>query len=172
MTKNLPALILAALAALVITSTYSNPTITVLDSGDHGEQVISIPVTRSSLDRDVVYSVPVGDLTSGHTLLMQTEFETTNDLGYNVMVASYVILADSPTATQGLEIAEANTYNVTPDMHHGITTKIGSLAITENLADQYVNVIVYSRASRASTSSTLRVEPDYGRLVVTVISNG
>jgi len=167
-----PIIVTAALAAVVFTSTYPNPTITVQDSGHNGEHVISIPVDRYSANRDVIYSVPVGDVTPGDTLLIQSEFEVTNNLGYNVMLASYVILTDGPTATAGLEITEANTYNVTPNMHHGLTTKVGSLAITENLSDRYVNIVAYSAASRATTGATLRVEPDYGRLIVTTISNG
>ena len=167
-----PIIVTAALAAVVFTSTYPNPTITVRDSGNNGELVTTIPVNKTGTARDVVYSIPVGDLGPGDTLLIQAEYEATNNLGYNVMLGSYVTLADSPTATSGRDITEANTFNVTPDMHHGVPVKVGSLAVTEPLTDQYVNLISYSAAYLAAPGATLRIEQDYGHLVVTVISNG
>jgi len=174
--KNAPALILAALAALVITSAstpiYPTPTITVQDSGSFSEQVVILPTTQTVTAGSVVYTVFVGDVGPGDTFLVQSEFEVTNDLGYNIMIGSYIVLADGPTATTGTDITEPNAFNVTPDMHHGVPVKVGSLAVTESLSNQYVNVVAYSRASRATATSSIRVEPDYGRLIVTTIRNG
>lgn len=142
----------------------------VYGSGNLSELTSSLPVATSSgaATRMVVFSVPIGDLPLGAALSVAAEYEATNPLGYNVMVASYLILADSPTATTGVEIAEANGFNITANMHHGIITKVGALVVTEATPAAYVNLVSYAASSAATPGATLRVEQDYGRLSVLV----
>lgn len=169
--KSLAAAVAATVVTLAIVSTHEAPSITVIDSGDSSELVTTIPVTKGApYSKHVIYSVPVGDLSAGDTLLVSSEMESTNNLGFNVMQCSTLTVTDSPTATGGLDATETNCYNISPNMHHGVTPKVGSLAITEDMADRYVNLVVYSAAYLATASSTLKIEPDYGRLVVTKIT--
>lgn len=168
--KPLAAAIAATLATLAIVSTHDTPSITVIDSGDSSELVTTIPVTSGgAYQKRVVYSVPVGDLAPGDTLLVSSEMESTNNLGFNVMQCSTITVTDSPTATAGSDATETNCYNISPNMHHGVTPKVGSFAVTADMPDAHVNLVVYSAAYLATASSTLKIEPDYGRLVVTII---
>jgi len=164
------AVAVAVLLTFVVVTPHDNPSITVLNSGNDSELVISIPVTKDYYVKTVIYSVPVGDLSVGDTLLVQSEMESTNSLGFNIMQCSYITVADSPDAVTGNDATEDNCYNVIPDVHHGVTPKVGSFTVTEDMTDQYVNLVVYSAASKATPTSTLRIEPDYGRLIVTKIT--
>jgi len=168
--KSFAATVVAFLAAVVLVSGHTAQSITVYDSGDNSELVSSIPVASGAYQFQTVYSIPLGDLHVGDTLLIQTEMETTNDLGYNVMIASYVLLGDSPTATKGIEMTERNGYNVSANMHHGTMVKVGSYPVTEDLTNQYANVVLYAASTRATATSTIAVEQDYGRLIITKIT--
>lgn len=137
-------------------------------TGDASELVPYLPVTKSSpYKRVVVFSVPVGPLAVGDIIVALCEWEVTNDLGYNVMVASQMVLAPTRDAVAGAEVTEANGYNVTPAMHHGIVSKVGMLAVTRAMASAHVNVVAYAASSRAPVTGTrLTVMRDYGRLSV------
>lgn len=143
----------------------SEPGWQALTSGNSGERLTTLPVTVSApYERHVIYSVPLPQLATGEALLALAEAELTNDLGYNVMVSSQLILATSETATVGSEISEANGFNITPDMHHGVVVKHGVFVAPGNYANRYVNLVAWAASTAAQPGAALAVEQDYGRL--------
>ncbi|GAA2177676.1 hypothetical protein GCM10009784_29150 [Arthrobacter parietis] len=137
------------------------------DSSDSSEMVttLPVPVAADKTHKRVVFSLAVPDLSSGHILQVMAEFQVTNDLGYNVMCMSQIILAESKTSVSGTEITEANGRNVTPAAHHDSFPKIGSVTVTTT-GTKYVNVVAWCAASNATTGARITVDADYGRLSV------
>jgi hypothetical protein len=139
------------------------------NSGNSSELVASLPITTSSpYQKKVIYSIPISDLKTNDILQAYCEFEVTNPYTYNVMIASQIVLANNPTDVTGIEITEANGFNVDQNMHHGVVVKTGTHACSANYAMKYVNVIGYSASTQALVNHTLTVEQDYGRLSVLV----
>ncbi len=143
------------------------------NTGNGSELVTSLPITTGQpYSFRVVFSQAVTDLRAGDILQILSEFEATNDEGYNCMIGCYVILATSAAATSGTEITEASGYNITPAMHHGMMTKVGTLIVPDSLAEGYVNVVAYAASTAAGTGDVLTVEQDYGRLSVLAFALG
>lgn len=137
-------------------------------AGSEAFDRLSVPTRADSASKRVLYSQPLS-LTSGQVLLAVAEFQVTNDLGYNVFVASQIILADSPTAVRGRAITAANGRNVTPNMHHDQQTKSGTYACDDrDTGTRYVNLVVWSAASRAAPGDLLDIDEGYGDLSVLV----
>ena len=149
------------------------------NTGHSSEKVTSIPIATNDLPPTfhVLYSQKLRDLKEREVLLVLSEWEATNDEAakhndplYNVQMASYITLGDSPTDTtrsESREITEANGYNITPGMHHGVGTKVGTFVVPAALTGtKYVNVVVYAASSRASPGDTLTIMQEYGRLSV------
>lgn len=161
------------------TTIIEGETTDVYGSGNNSELVDHLMVEGSgaswAVGGEVVYSVLVPDLDSGDVVFAAAEAEITNDLGFNVMIASTLILADDgtdlPDGAIVKEITEANAYNITPDMHHGTFTKVGSYECPEDMGDRFVNFCMRAASSAASTGDEVTVEQDYGRLTVIVYRN-
>ncbi len=94
-----------------------------------------------------------------------SEFEVTNDTGTNVMIVSVIRLSKELsyyTNQQFLDITEENGFNVTPGMHHGLTTKSGMIKLNHDF-DGYMVMFVIA-ATDAFDDGTLIIEQDYGNL--------
>lgn len=140
------------------------------ETGRNSEAIAGLPVpTRAtSKSKRVVYSQRL-TLTEGQLLLATSEFQVTNDFGYNVFVASQIVLAKQPGATRGRAITAANGRNVTPGMHHDQQSKIGTYEVTNGDAgSRYVNLVVWSAASQARTADRLQIDAGYGDLSLLV----
>lgn len=121
--------------------------------------------TQTSV-KTVIFSQAIGDLATDQFFTFASEYELTNNLGFNVMVGAWVELTDSPTTTAGIRIGEANGFNISHNMHHGMVTKVGSYKATAPLTARYVNVVAYSASSAATAGDTVKVEQGYGHLSV------
>jgi hypothetical protein len=133
--------------------------------------VRQIPVlpTATPAGKRVVFSQPVR-AARGRVLLAVAEFQTTNDLGLNVFVASQLVLADRPDAVVGRAITAANGENVTPQIHHGQQTKAGTYRVgPADTGTRYVNLVVWAAASQAAAGDQLTVNHGYGRLSVVTL---
>src|SRR4051794_37726931 len=103
-----------------------------------------------------VRSVPLGSVEAGETLEALSEVEVTNDLvtkdasSANVFhdVAPHLtlIIANSPTATSGTEVAAAQSTTVTPEVHHWTFEKSGSFTATGNLSGRYLNLVMWAHS--------------------------
>lgn len=152
-----------------------NPGISLIATGDKGELVDHLPVVdgRTVLadgnrlhERRVIYSRPI-DLRAGDIIVVNAEYEVTNDLGYNVMLAGQVRLVPNAGDTEGgIELTEANGFNVTPGAHHGKMVHVGMYQAPADLGPQHVNVIAYSASSVAQPGAAVTVDWDYGRLSI------
>ena len=172
MTKRLIPIV-ALLSGLTVTgccarSPSCGDCIVAYDSGNFSELVASLPATDddSPYAPEVIFSAEIARISEGDIIQVMAEFEVTNDLGYNCMIASQVVLADAATSTSGTEITEANGFNITPGMHHGTTVRVGAYVASEDYTSVFVNVIGYAASSAAQPGDTLAVEPDYGRLTI------
>lgn len=130
---------------------------------------IAVLPTAVRAGKRVVFSEQV-TLSEGQVLLAVAEFQTTNDLGLNVFVASQVLLTDQPDAVLGRAVTAANGENVTPQMHHGQQTKTGTYLVTaSDVGPRYVNLVVWAAASQAGSGDILTVDQGYGRLSVVTL---
>lgn len=135
----------------------------------HSSEIISSGVIATSSGAAIRYVVFSQQITVEEDDVIHTmcEYEVTNNQGYNVMFAGYVIMATTAGGNTGVEISEANGYNVSANMHHGIITELGSyVATSSDVGTRYINVILYSASTASSGSDTFVVEQDYGRLTV------
>lgn len=142
----------------------------VYTTGDSGELVTTLPVTRSPgpYGRAVIYCLDLGDVpAAGEVLSVAADLEVTNDLNMNVNVETTVLLSSSCAGTDGTEIVEANGTNCIPAQHHCSPVRAGALVVPADNTYRCVVLVAYAQASYATTGvSTLRVEHDYGRMSV------
>jgi len=141
---------------------------TAYNSGNSGELVTSLPLSDGApVNKRVVYCIDL--LTppiAGEILHVTAEMEATNDLGYNVAMVSQLLLTDTATATSGYEISEANGFNITPDMHHGMTIRVGTLTVPAGSTRRFVVLVAWAESTAAQPGHALTIEQDYGRLSV------
>lgn len=139
-------------------------TITAFTTGNSGEQVASLPVGPAS--PRVVFAVAVPDVRAGDLLVVLAEVQATNDLGYNCLFTSQLLLTTGPAVTTGIEVSEANGTNITPAMHHHAMAKVGTYMADTDLGDRHVVLACRADASLAKAGDLLTVDADYGRLSV------
>lgn len=140
------------------------------DTGNHSELVAQVSVVPRATEasKRVVYSQKL-ELAEGQVLLVVAEIQVTNDLGYNVFVASQLVLAGEPDDVKGKEITAANGRNLTPDMHHEQQTKSGTYEVASaDEGPRYLNLVVWSAGSQASSGDVIAVDQGYGKLSVLV----
>lgn len=137
------------------------------NSGNDSEKVstLPVPIAADETHKRVIFSLIVPELAAGDILQVMSEFQVTNDLGYNVMCMSQVILAENENAVVGREITEANGRNVTPAAHHDSFPKVGSLTV-DTEGTKYVNVVAWCAASNAEPGASVTIDADYGRLSI------
>lgn len=136
--------------------------VTPFNTGSFSEQVTSLPVTSDGSAKRVVFSQQVS-VRAGDVILVLAKFEITNPYQYNIMGARYTLLCNSAGATNGTEITEAASMNVTPAIHHDIHVDVGTMTVA-NGGTKYINVIAWAAASSPGANDALVVEQDYGRL--------
>ena len=157
------------------------------NTGNSSEQVCFLNMQREPdrayIDRSVVvYSQRLTNLRAGEVILALAEAEITvptdeddyrdlcdsidHTIDYNVSVVGQLILAPTQDSVTGIEISEANGYNITPAMHHGVITKLGTLACPDNYSERHVNLIMYAASTAANPEDRVIVGKDYGRLSV------
>lgn len=110
-----------------------------------------------------VYAIRVS-FKAGQIVKAYAEFEVTNDARINIMVASQILLVKQLDYfnPHKIEVTEGNGFNVDPTMHHGLTTKIGSVLLTDDF-EGYLVLFAWA-ASDANPNTSLAVERDYGKL--------
>jgi hypothetical protein len=106
----------------------------------------------------------------------QAQFEVTNDLGVNVMLAHAMLLHGKETLVahedkpDGRPLCEYAGENVTPGMHHGFRTLAGSIAVADD-GDAWVSVVVYAASTGVPVGKRLAVQKNYGSLRAIVFRN-
>ena len=107
------------------------------------------------------------DLHEQQVLLATAEFQVTNQIDKNVLVASQLILGKRPDSITGVPVTPANGQNVTPAMHHGQQTKVGSILVGPTPADsgvRYLNLVVWAAMTTWRPGDQIRMDRGYGRL--------
>ncbi len=110
----------------------------------------------------MVRSIPLGTIKAGETIKALSEVEVTNDLVtqdgggtneyHDVAAALSLVIATSPTATGGIEIAEAQESFVTPQVHHWTFEKSGTLTATQQLSDRHLNLVMWAHSPESLTA--------------------
>ncbi len=122
-----------------------------------------------------LYSLSLPHLTRGSVVHLHSQFEVTNDLGYNVMVAHALmfhpqetIVTNAKAFPDGRFVAPAYPAgeNVTPRMHHGFRTLAGTLTVSEEM-EGWASVVIYA-ASNQRNGPKLTVHARYGGLSAVV----
>lgn len=123
-----------------------------------------------------LYRLKLPDLRVGDVAVVHSQFEVTSKLRFNVMLGHAMVVHAQETLVQGGQkpggkiICEYATENITPDVHHGFRTLVGSFAVVEE-GDAWVSVVIYAAASKAKEGDTARVEQRYGGLRAIVHRN-
>jgi hypothetical protein len=122
--------------------------LTYANSGDFSELVRCLPTDMIKVNGGMEYRFfPVVaakvELQAGQTVLVTAEFEVTNDTGANIMIASQLLLVrdlgeGNPEASGSVPLGEGNGFNVTPDMHHGLTTKVAQHTLSKDFTGYLV----------------------------------
>src|SRR4051812_13259210 len=131
-------------------SMYSNATDTI------NGQPKPATLLRLQNQKFTVRSVPLGTVKNGESIKALSEVEVTNDLvtkdaaGNNVYhdvgVEATLIIASSPTATSGIEVAEAQGTTVTPQVHHWTFEASGTFNATQNYSGRYLNLVMWAHS--------------------------
>lgn len=131
---------------------------------DTFEHTKLLPVSPWTLHPEVIYSVHVEEASKGDILSITTSFEVTNDLPYNVMISSAIVLTNSEVEVKGVALDRPSAWNVTPDMHHGVVNRCRQFKLPEDISNKYVNVIAGAASDAAKPNDVLTVEQQYGHL--------
>lgn len=129
------------------------------DSGSHSELLGTLPGDGVP---HVIYSVDVGSINAGDIVMADSEAQLTNDNSAPAQLAGQLILASASTSTTGTELDEANTFQLTPDMHHGNRLKGSIENFLVGPSKHFINYIAW-------TDKPLTVEQNHGRLQVLII---
>jgi hypothetical protein len=140
------------------------PSIQHANTGNMAELVTGIVVNPATFT--VVLSIPVGPVLAGDLFLANGEVQVTNDLGYNCMVTGYLVLADAPDKTAGIEVSENNGTNVTPAQHHLVVPKAGTYQADKNYGERWLQFVCRAASTASQAGDVLTVDQDYGRLSV------
>lgn len=159
-------------SALEVTGTDGSGYVTLkaYNSGSSSEKVTSLTLDPTSPYDDyraVIFSVPIDNILASDIITFDASFVITSDVSYLTRTVIEIFLADSPTATTGIELAEGYTKNMDNVVgHHEKFSISGNWTADANYSGKYINVIGWATASSAPTSplATVTVEQDYGRL--------
>jgi len=123
---------------------------------------ISVSSIKTPSDFQVVYSIKVSDLTPEDVILIKSQAEFTNNLGYTVSFGRYLLRAPSPTEViKGVQVTRPVYMSFSPGQHHYVAEYIG----VDYMAPEgtyYYNVVAYAYTKRAKPGDTLIVEQGYG----------
>jgi hypothetical protein len=143
-----------------------------------GAELVSAIEVRPSFYRyATLYSLKVPVLRKGDVVQAHAQFEVTNNLGFNVMLGHAMLLHPEETIVVHGDMPGARILceyageNLTPDMHHGFRTLMGSFAATDD-GDVWISVLIYAISSVAKPADRLTVEKAYGGLRVIVFRQG
>jgi hypothetical protein len=146
-------------------------------TGPNAELVPSITrVKQRPYKVTTLYSLKLPDLKTGDVIQAHCQFEVTNDLGFNVMLAHAMLVHRKETVVmdgerpEGQIICEYAGENVTPDMHHAFRTLAGSFAATAD-GDTWLSVLIYAASDSPKPGDILKVETGYGGLRAIVFRN-
>lgn len=135
------------------------------NSGNSSELVSTLP---AGAVKKVVYSIALPDLSPGDLVEAHATFEVTNPYSFNIMVGRQLRIANAASAVNGIELSEAATRNISPNMHHDHIQDFGTFVATTAMAGRFVNFVAYSGSSAYSAGDAAIVEQDYGRMFVKV----
>ena len=140
------------------------------------ELVPNIVLTTGQPYRYVgVYKLDMPLLKAGDVVAINSQFEGTNDLGYNVMVAHAIVVADTASPVlapkpQGIIVSEYAGENIVPAEHHGFRTICGSFAVPKD-GDYFATLYVYAASTAATPGARLTINQGYGHLSAIVHRN-
>lgn len=141
-------------------------TLEVLTTGNKSEKIKTLPVTLGSDPHQpkVVYSLMLTNIKKGDAIQFVARGEVTNDLTYNVMIASKIVLTISEDDPYGAELIEAAGTNLNPERHHHVLNDVGIYQFKSDYPIVFINAVWYSASTKARLGATLKVEQDYGAL--------
>jgi len=138
---------------------------------DKIEKLSYIPLdTGLPFKKYVLFTIYLKELKKDDVLLITSEFEVTNNTNINLMIASTIELCDSENSTNGIIVDPNNGFNINPQQHHGVTVKSRLFKINKDMTDKYMNVIIWTASSAATSQDYLKIEPNYGHLDVLIIN--
>jgi hypothetical protein len=131
---------------------------------------VPIPTAIDPALYQVIYSVPVQNLTPQSVVLINTQCEVSGFFGTHTPgVGRFIVRTDSPTSTSGTLVAPANVTNFVSSEEHQVITM---LCVDTNMpaGNYYYNVILYAFSTYAQPGEALTVEPQSGACQVLVFN--
>ena len=149
---------------------YARPWVEHYTTPTGAELVPAIRLAANPYRYTTLYSLRLPDLSEGDVVQAHCQFEVTNDLGVRVMLAHAMlfhrretIVTHGPPPSKGWVISEYAGENVTPAMHHGFRTLVGSLEVPVD-GDGWLSVVIYGASLVGRRGGRLSVEKGYGGL--------
>ena len=137
---------------------------------ENAELVDSLENHYKPYQYSTLYSLYLPNLSGGEIVQAHCQFEVTNDLETNVMLAHAMLLHRSETVIKNSEKKPSGSLlcpyageNVTPGMHHGFRTLVGSCQV-EGAGDAWISVIAYCATNGTAKGRKVKVEKNYGGL--------
>ncbi|HKB05388.1 MAG TPA: hypothetical protein VKD90_24400 [Gemmataceae bacterium] len=140
------------------------------------ELAAALPLAHRPFKYTTLYSLKLPDLKRGDVVQAHSQFEVTNDLGVNVMLAHSMLLHVKETVVahedkpDGRVLCEYAGENITPGMHHGFRTLTGSIAVPDD-GDAWLSVVLYAASTGVPPGRRLTVQKNYGSLRAIVFRN-
>lgn len=140
------------------------------------ELVPALSLAHDPYRYTTLYSLKLPRLRKGDVVQVHCQFEVTNDIGFNVMLAHSMLFHRKETIVKhggqpdGHLLCEYAGENITPGMHHGFRTLMGSLVVPDD-GDAWVSVVIYAASDAAKPGDKVSVEKGYGGLRAIVFRN-
>lgn len=141
------------------------------------ELIGEIPISGFAYRYSTLYMLELIALRKGDVVQAHAQFQVGNPLGFPVMLAHAMLLhprktivRDDPKQSRDERLCEFAAENVTPGMHSGFRSIMGSFAAKED-GDVWVSVVVYAAISWSVPGLKLTVQKGYGGLRAVVYRN-
>lgn len=142
---------------------------TVYNSGHYSELVSTVTITKPPAPNPwmPIMCVDLGTIPAANEILyVSAEVEVTNPQAYNIDVEARLMLTTSCTDNDGGEISDSTGYNLTPAMHHGTITKVGSWVTESGSTRNHVTLALAVESNASRPGDKLTIEQDHGRIIV------
>ena len=135
---------------------------------DMNEHVANLDIYNKT--PQVIYSVQISQLKKNDVVQVTAELEATNNHGYNAMIGCEIILSNNESDTDGELIDQANAFNISQNMHHGVVSKTRNWISKSDYYNKHINVVCWSTCVNSFLGDMLKIEKGYGHLDVVIYS--
>lgn len=106
-----------------------------------------------------LFSFYLPNLKEGEEIEAYMQWEITNDMPGNMMVAWFMVLADTPDSYEGEILRGSLGKNITVNVHHDVHHTYSPFHFVKEPGDKYLNLVVYSASDAHINGKHVIAEP-------------